>query len=143
MNRRSSALMTKPCPTGAPPAATCAFTGCDRNVGLMPDKNIATTMANGHRLFAPSFLNDIRSSSTCDCQLLLRDNSRPPLRPSGALARTGTVSSHVRRASPPRHRWLRARECGGGSVKTSLKRDVGVRLPVGEERRYSSLAGVR
>src|SRR4051794_21937761 len=86
MNRRSSALMTKPCPTGEPPAVTCAFTGCDRNVGLMPDKNIATTMANGHRLFAPSFLNDIRSSSTCDCHLLLRDNSRPPLRPSGALA---------------------------------------------------------
>src|SRR6059058_4216253 len=81
MNRTSSALMTNPWPTGAPPAVTCAFTGCDRNVGLMPDKDIATTMANGHRLFAPSFLNDIRSSSTCDCQLLLRDNSRPLLRP--------------------------------------------------------------
>jgi hypothetical protein len=53
----------KPCPTGAPPATTCAFTAdCDRNEGLMPDRNIAATMTNGHRLFAPSLLKDIHSS---------------------------------------------------------------------------------
>jgi len=28
----------------------------------MPDRNIATTITNGHRLFAPSFRNDIQSS---------------------------------------------------------------------------------
>src|SRR5262252_1149717 len=65
MNRRSSALMTKPCPTGAPPATTCALTvDCGTNDGLMPDRNIATTIRNGHRLFAPSFLSDIRPSSS-------------------------------------------------------------------------------
>src|SRR3954467_476440 len=95
MNRRSSALMTKPCPTGEPPVVTCAFTGCDRNVGLMPDQNIATTMANGHRLFAPSFLNDIRSSSTCDCELRGMCGSRPPHRPTSPSRCSSTRCPHT------------------------------------------------
>jgi hypothetical protein len=71
------------------------------NDGLMPDRNIATTMTSGHRLFVPIFLNDIRSSSTCDCELVLRDPP-PPYRRAGTVLVVGTLSSHVRGASPPR-----------------------------------------
>src|SRR6476660_4410168 len=141
MNRRSSALMMNPCPTGAPPWTTWALTvDCCTNDGLMPDKNIATTMSNGHRLFAPILLIDIRSSSTCDCGLIELPGSRLPHRRSSATVGSVTMSSHVRAASPPRDVWLRALGCGDGCRQNW---NVGVRLLGGEERRYSSLAGER
>src|SRR5262249_23629668 len=60
MNLRSSALITNPLPIAAAWPIWALTVDCGRNAGPTPEKNMATTMASGHRFFAASFLSDIQ-----------------------------------------------------------------------------------